>query len=58
MPAGSRKENSDCLATKARGIRGLRSDLGGMVAPGYVVYLGDRRLPLGDEVMSLPLSEL
>jgi len=26
--------------------------------PGYVVYLGDRRLPLGDDVMSWPLGEL
>jgi len=45
-------------AQMARGIRGLRADLGGLVAPGYVVFLGDRRLPLGDDVTSLPLSEL
>jgi predicted AAA+ superfamily ATPase len=52
------KTSATATARMARGIRGLRADLGGMVAPGYVVYLGDRRLPLGDEVMSLPLSDL
>jgi len=29
-----------------------------MVVPGHVVSLGDRRLPLGDDVTSWPLSEL
>ena len=52
------KTSATATARMARGIRGLRADLGGMVAPGYVVYLGDRRLPLGDDVTSLPLSEL
>jgi hypothetical protein len=42
----------------AGGIHGLRADLGDLVAPGYLVYLGNRRLPLGDDVTSLPLSEL
>jgi predicted AAA+ superfamily ATPase len=42
----------------ADGIRRLRKDLGDRVAPGYVVHLGDRRLPLGEGVTSLPLAEL
>jgi len=52
------KTSATATARMARGIRGLRADMGGMVAPGYVVYLGDRRLPLGDDVTSLPLGEL
>lgn len=52
------KTSATANARMARGIRGLRADLGGLVAPGYVVFLGDRRLPLGDDVTSLPLSEL
>ena len=52
------KTTATAGARMAGGIRGLRADLGAMVAPGYVVYLGDRRLPLGDEVTSLPLGEL
>jgi hypothetical protein len=52
------KTSATATVQMARGIRGLRADMGGMVAPGYVVYLGDRRLPLGDDVTSLPLSEL
>jgi len=52
------KTTATATARMARGIRGLRADLGGVVAPGYVVYLGDRRLPLGDDVTSLPFSEL
>jgi hypothetical protein len=52
------KTSATATARMARGIRGLRADLGGLVAPGYVVFLGDRRLPLGDDVTSLPLSEL
>jgi predicted AAA+ superfamily ATPase len=51
------KTSATATARMARGIRGLRADMGGMVAPGYVVYLGDRRLPLGDDVTSLPLAE-
>ncbi len=52
------KTSATATARMTRGIRGLRADLGDAVAPGYVVYLGDRRLPLGDDVTSLPLSEL
>jgi predicted AAA+ superfamily ATPase len=52
------KTSATATARMARGIRSLRADVGDLVAPGYVVYLGDRRLPLGDDVTSLPLSEL
>jgi predicted AAA+ superfamily ATPase len=52
------KTSATATVRMAHGIRGLRADLGGLIAPGYVVYLGGRRLPLGDDVTSLPLSEL
>lgn len=52
------KTSATATARMAGGIRSLRADLGDLVAPGYVVYLGDRRLPLGDDVTSLPLGEL
>jgi predicted AAA+ superfamily ATPase len=52
------KTSATAAARMAGGIRGLRADLGALVTAGYVVYLGDRRLPLGDDVTSLPLSEL
>ena len=52
------KTSATASVRMTRGIHGLRDDLGEMVAPGYVVYLGDRRLPLGDDVTSLPLAEL
>jgi hypothetical protein len=52
------KTSATASTRMAHGIRGLRADMGGMVAPGYIVYLGDRRLPLGDDVSSLPLGEL
>jgi hypothetical protein len=40
------------------GIRALRRDLGSRVAPGYVVYAGDVRLPLGDGITALPMAQL
>lgn len=52
------KTSATATARMAGGIHGLRADLGDLVAPGYLVYLGNRRLPLGDDVTSLPLSEL
>ena len=52
------KTSATATARMAGGIRSLRADLGDLVAPGYLVYLGDRRLPLGDDVTSLPLSQL
>ncbi len=42
----------------ARSIGRLRADLGGVVAPGFVVYPGEQRLPLGDDVTALPIAEL
>ena len=39
-------------------IRRLRTDLGERCLPGYVVHLGAQRLPLGEGVTALPLSEL
>ena len=41
-----------------KGIRALRKDLGKKAAPGYVVHLGDMRLPLGEGVTALPFAEL
>jgi len=52
------KTSATATARMVGGIRGLRADLGDVVAPGYLVYMGDRRLPMGDDVTSLPLSEL
>jgi len=52
------KTSATASARMAGGIRSLRADLGDLVAPGYVAFLGNRRLPLGDGVTSLPLSEL
>jgi predicted AAA+ superfamily ATPase len=52
------KTTATATARMAGGIRSLRADLGDLISPGYLVYLGDRRLPLGDDVTSLPLSEL
>lgn len=52
------KTTATATTRMAGSIRGLRADLGEVVAPGYLVYLGDRRLPLGSGVTSLPLSEL
>jgi uncharacterized protein len=52
------KTTATATARMAGGIRSLRTDLGDLIAPGYLVFLGDRRLPLGADVTSLPLSEL
>jgi uncharacterized protein len=52
------KAGATATASMARAIRRLRGDLADHVASGYAVYLGDRRLPLGDEVTALPLAEL
>jgi len=52
------KTAATATARMAGAIRSLRADLGSQVASGYVVYLGGRRLPLGDEVTSLPLDQL
>jgi predicted AAA+ superfamily ATPase len=42
----------------AAGIARLRKDLGERVATGYVVHLGDLRLPLGTGAVALPFTEL
>ena len=42
----------------AAGIRALTEDLGGRVAPGYVVHPGESRLPLGRGVTALPFAAL
>lgn len=52
------KTTATASARMAAGIARLGGDLGERVAPGYVVYLGDRRLPLGQNVTALPLAEL
>jgi predicted AAA+ superfamily ATPase len=52
------KTSGTASSRMAVGVARLRQDLGALVAPGYVVYLGDRRLPLGGEVTALPLEEL
>ena len=52
------KTSATATPRMARGIRGLRADLGDAVVPGYVVFMGDRRLPLRVGVTSLPLWEL
>ena len=52
------KSSATAVPAMARSVRHLTADLGEELARGYVVYLGDRRLPLGDGVTALPLSEL
>ena len=52
------KSAATAVPGMARSIRQLMTDLGDAVAPGLVVYLGDRRLPLGDGITALPLAEL
>jgi predicted AAA+ superfamily ATPase len=42
----------------ASGVRAFRNDLGARAASGYVVHTGDVELPLGPEVIALPLKRL
>jgi uncharacterized protein len=42
----------------ARGIQALREDLGKRVAAGYVVHMGDVRLPMAPGVTAIPFREL
>ena len=42
----------------ARSIRSFQRDMGGSVAPGYVVHPGDMQLSLGSSVTSLPFASL
>jgi predicted AAA+ superfamily ATPase len=52
------KAGATATPLMAASIRRLRSDLGAIVSPGFVVYTGDRRLPLGDDITALPVAEL
>jgi len=52
------KASATAAAGMAKGIRRLRADLPGAVSSGYVAYTGDRRLPLGDGDIALPVGEL
>jgi uncharacterized protein len=52
------KSSATASPAMARGIRLLTADLEEQIAAGYVVYLGDLRLPLGGGVTALPLAEL
>jgi predicted AAA+ superfamily ATPase len=42
----------------AAGIKTLQEDLGDRVLPGYLVYSGSLRLPLGSGVTALPFEQL
>lgn len=42
----------------ARYLRIFQADLPGKAAAGYVIHLGDMRIPLGENVTALPLGEL
>ncbi len=52
------KTTATASSRMAAGATRLREDLGALVAPGYVIYLGDRRLPLGADMTALPLGDL
>jgi len=52
------KSSATAAPVMARSIHHLAADLGDELAQGYLVHLGDRRLPLGDGVTALPLGEL
>jgi hypothetical protein len=41
-----------------RGIMAFRETYGDRAAPGWVVYSGDHRLPLGNGILALPFSML
>jgi len=52
------KLSSTPRPTMAMGIRSFREVFGNKTMSGYVVHPGDVRLPLGQEVVALPFSEL
>jgi hypothetical protein len=52
------KTSATASSRMTAGVARLRQDLGALVAPGYVVYLGDRQLPLGARMTALPLGDL
>ncbi len=45
-------------AAMGRGIMAFRETYGDRTAPGWVVYSGDHRLPLGNGILALPFSML
>lgn len=52
------KAGATATPLMARSIGRLRADLGEVVAPGFVAYPGEQRLPLGNDVTALPIAEL
>jgi len=52
------KQSATSHPRMARHIRGLRRDLGASTHPGFVVYAGNIRLPLGDGTIALPFAEI
>jgi predicted AAA+ superfamily ATPase len=52
------KSGATATPAMGRNFGRLRADLGDVVAPGYVVYTGDHRLPLGDGALALPITGL
>ncbi len=52
------KAGATATPLMARSIGRLRTDLGDVVAPGFVAYTGAQRLPLGNDVTALPIAEL
>lgn len=52
------KSGATTTPVMGRSLGRLRADLGDVVAPGYVVYTGDQRLPLGEGASALPIAEL
>ncbi|HPO08416.1 MAG TPA: ATP-binding protein [bacterium] len=52
------KLSSTSRPAMASAVRTFQRDLGDQAMPGYVVYSGDIRLPLGSGVMALPFTEL
>jgi predicted AAA+ superfamily ATPase len=52
------KAGATATPLMARSIGRLRTDLGDAVAPGFVAYPGEQRLPLGNDVTALPIAEL
>jgi len=52
------KATATPLPSMASGIKALRADLGDKVADGFLIHLGEQRLPLGGGVTALPWWEL
>lgn len=52
------KTSSTPKPVMAENILTLRGDLKNKVGPGYVIHLGDIQLPMGKDVMALPIARL